>query len=415
MKRIEFAATRQRFLPFRTATLIEHALRDARLAPREHDRFRMFCDMIASRFHFEFHSKAEQLKRLYDPLDPDTDTLPANPAEPEPELAELREAFCNLMREGNYVELPRRQILECVELQNYGGLKVEARLDDYLDLAIFYRGVRGRTRSFRRWRRPWRKQTLPCTVLRRAAVFVRTCEQPGRVHLKLFKDIVAEDLEMILPRVRVRMRWVDGLKIASSVAGSLATAAWKALTEALFNPVLFLLMLATFLAAMIRALFAYTTSRSRYMQALSANLYFQNIANNASALACLVDAAETEETKELLLAYFVLYVERDREFTAEELERRVDRWVRDEFAAESDFEARHAIGKLVEMGLAVQRVVPGDAEGTPCRRVLKVYDIPSALRRLDRAWGQFYPYSADGKAEDDRLADGTWPCPDAVL
>ena len=420
MKTLEFVSARERFLPFRLATLLERVLKDPRLTPRERDHLQFLSEMIAVRFHFEFHHKAERLNRLYDPFDPDCDTLPTD-ALPEATLqqqrAELCEAFRKLLLEGNYFELPRQQIVDYVELQNYGGLKVEVNLDDYRDLAVFYRGVERGERCLRSWRRAWRKQARECTVFRRAALLVRTIKQDDRIHLKLFKDIVAEDLEMILPRVRVRMHWVDGLKIGSSVAGSVATAAWKAFTTALLSPWLFLIMLCTFLFAMIRAFFAYITSRTRYMQALSANLYFQNIANNASALSCLVDAAETEETKELLLAYFILYAERDQNHTKESLGLRVNQWVRDEFGAEIEFEVENVAGKLIGMGLAVERMLPNDSPGQcdapsgdgaapPCRRVLKVYDLPSALRRLDHSWDGFYSYNADQLPEDDRLADG---------
>ena len=421
MKTAEFVTSRERFLPFRPATLLERVLKDPRLTLQQRDQLQFLNEMIAARFHFEFHHKAERLYRLYDPFDPDRDTLPTEtiaPAAIQQQREELCEAFRKLLLEGNYFELPRQQIVEYVELQNYGGLKVEVNLEDYEDLAVFYRGVERGERCLRSWRRAWRKQAKECTVFRRAALLVRTIKQDDRVHLKLFKDIVAEDLEMILPRVRVRMHWVDGLKIGSSVAGSVATAAWKAFTTALLSPWLFLIMLCTFLIAMIRAFFAYITSRSRYMQALSANLYFQNIANNASALSCLVDAAEAEETKELLLAYFILYIERDRNHTKESLGRRVSQWVRDEFGAEIDFEVGNVAGKLIEMGLAVERMVPddspeqgetpsGDVSPPPYRRVLKVYDIPSALRRLDHCWDGFYSYNADQTPEDDRLADGT--------
>ena len=127
-------------------------------------------------------------------------------------------------------------------------------------------------------------------------VLVRTAEDPDHLHIKLFKNIVAEDLEMVLPRVRVRMHWLDGLKIGGSLAGSLGTACWKAFTAVLLSPWLFLFVFGTFLIAMLRAFFAYLGSKTRYLQVLSANLYFQNIANN-SVLCYLVDAAETKRPR----------------------------------------------------------------------------------------------------------------------
>jgi hypothetical protein len=325
------------------------------------------------------------------------------------DLAEICKAFHQLLLEGNYVELPRQRIVQCVELQNYGGLKVEANLDEYQNLVIFYRGVLREQRCTRPWRNFWRKKNRTCTLFSRAAVVVRTAEQPDHLHLKLFKNIVAEDLEMVLPRVRVRMRWLDGLKIGSSLAGSVGTACWKAFTAVLLSPWLFLFVFSTFLIAMIRAFFAYLGSKTRYLQVLSANLYFQNIANNAGALAYLVDSAEAEEIKELLLAYYLLYLERDRDYTVEALGQRVNHWVREQFGREIEFDAPAAVRKLMEKGLAVRRAAGcADPAAAPAS-VVKVFDLPTALRHLHQAWDGFYPYNAEHPAAEDRLADATWP------
>jgi hypothetical protein len=262
----------------------------------------------------------------------------------------------------------------------------------------------------------WRKKNRTCTLFSRAAVLVRTAEQPDHLHLKLFKNIVAEDLEMVLPRVRVRMRWLDGLKIGSSLAGSVGTACWKAFTAVLLSPWLFLFVFGTFLFAMIRASVAYLGSKTRYLQVLSANLYFQNIANNSGALTYLVDSAEAEEIKELLLAYYLLYLERDRDYTVEALGQRVNQWVREQFGLEIEFDAHDAAHKLIEKGMAVRRVAAQQPSPVDSARVaaapasvIKVFDLPTALRHLHQAWDGFYPYNGEHPAAEDRLADATWP------
>jgi len=138
----------------------------------------------------------------------------------------------------------------------------------------------------------------------------------------------------------------------------------------------------------------------------------------------LVDAAEAEESKELLLAYFILYVERDRDYTVEELDRRVEAWLRARFDVDVDFEVDDAVRKLIEKDLIAERVVEpapvaparggsaaeGSSNESPApRRILKVYDLPSSLRRLDEWWDNFFVGEGGGDASNDRLADGDWP------
>ena len=131
-------------------------------------------------------------------------------------------------------------------------------------------------------------------------------------HVKELNDLLPPDIE------RYNYLFKTALK-----AGSLATAVWKAFTAAMLSPWVFLVLLTSFLIAAVKAVFSFMANKTRYMQSLTANLYFQNLANNASALAHLIDAAEAEECKELLLAYFTLYVQRRREFLPHERSHRL--------------------------------------------------------------------------------------------
>ena len=243
-------------------------------------------------------------------------------------------------------------------------------------------------------------------VFSRVAVLVQLAKSVnGPVHLKLFKNVVAEDLEMLLPHVRIRMRLVDHLKIGSSVAGGVLTAGIKVFTAAILSPWVLLLIISGCMGAAVRAVFSFLSSKTKYMQTLSSNLYFQNVANNASALAHLIDCAESEECKELLLAYCILYVERDEDYSQPELDRRVEQWLRAEFGVAADFDVRDAVGKLAEKGLLVRRAVTRDGGSNAPAEVLKVLDLPSSLRRLDAELDARYAYhQATESPAGDRLA-----------
>lgn len=408
---LHFLEVRERFLPVGQLALRDRMLRDPRLSAQERERLAKLFDMIAARFHFEFHDKLQDLKSRYEPFDPDGDILHASPA-PADETASraaLARAVEDLLLGANYVEMPREQIVACAEHQSQTGLVVEACLGDYAELRVFYRGTRLDRRTFRPWLAPWRRQAETVHVFSRVAILVRLARKPDRpVFLKLFKNVVAEDLEMVLPHVRIGMRLLDHLKIGSSVAGGVATAAWKAFTAAILSPWVFLLVMSGFVGAMVRAMFSFFSSKTRYMQTLTASLYFQNLANNSSALAHLVDAAEAEECKELLLAYYMLYVERDRDYTQDALDRRVEEWLREEFGLDVDFEVPDAVRKLCEKELMVRRP-PCPGAAADAEPVLKVYDLPSSLRRLDEVWDEYFAYNGTLSAENDRLADGPWP------
>ena len=408
---LQFMEVRERFLPVKQAALRERMLSDSRLSVGEREQLHRLFEMIAARFHFEFRAKLEHLRTIYDPFDPDRDTLPlsAAPADQEPQREELARAFRQLLLDANYVEMQREQVIACAEHQSQSGLVVKANLSHYAQLQVFYRGTRHEPRTVRAWLMPWKQKTETTHVFSRVALLVRLAKRPtDPVFLKLFKNVVAEDLEMLLPYVRIRMRLLDHLRIGSSVVGSVATATWKVFSATILSPWLLLLVLSGFIGAAIRGVFGFLARKTKYMQTLSSNLYFQNLANNTSALVHLIDSAEAEECKELLLAYYILYMERRDDYTQNELDRRMEQWLRTEFGLDVDLEVSDAVRKLVEKNLLVRR--PSPAAGSAATDgVLKVYDLPSSLRRLDAVWDAYFFNNGAQLPEQDRLADANWP------
>jgi hypothetical protein len=52
---------------------------------------------------------------------------------------------------------------------------------------------------------------------------------------------------------------------------------------------------------------------------------------------------------------------------------------------------------------------PPPSESSASDAVLKVYDLPSALRRLDVVWEAYYSSNGILSPDQDRLADADWP------
>jgi hypothetical protein len=410
---LAFLDDRERFLPVPTPLILQCVLQDPRFSDTERGQLKTLFFMTQARFRFEFLEAIEQMKILYDPFDPDRDTLPLRELpeeEREEQAAKLREGFRKLLLDGNYVELSREELVACLELDSFCGLSIGVELDQYKDLHVFYRGLGEEERPNRFGFLPWREKARKVRVFKRVALLVRTAEEGEDViYMKLFKDVVLEDLKMLTPRVQIQMPVLAKLKIGSTVAGGLFAPALKLLT-AVFNIWLFGIILGGCILAFMKGVFSFLSSKTKYMQTLSSSLYFQNLANNVSALTRLVDAAEAEEAKEMLLAYFILYTERDRDYTMEELDQRVEQWLFEQFDERVDFEVGDAVRKLIEKDLMVERVVgPAAAAGPAPRGVLKVYDLTTTLRRLDEWWDNYFMANNNSDPANDRLADGDWP------
>lgn len=405
---LDFLETRERFLPIKADAILRKILATSQCSQERWGQFCMFLEMVRARFHFEFVEEIQTLKRLYDPFDPDRDTQlldELEEAQRERDFVELRRRHEALLRKGNYVKLTREQLLACMESRNELGLSVRVNLDDYEVLDVYYRGVRHATQSYRSWRTLYRQRTVPVRMFSRVAVFVRRRQPAGHddgaeqpvVLVKLFKDIILEDLKMTSPEVQVRMKLLDKVKVGGTVAGGLATPIMKLFTAAIISPVLLLIVVGGCVAALFKGIFTFLTSKTKYMQTLSSSLYHKNLANNMSALTRLVDAAEAEEVKEFFLAYYMLCSEPDHDYTMPELDTRVEAWLKQHFdLGEVDFEVDDAVRKLVEKGIIEVRE-QRSADSTT-RRILKAHDLSTALARLDKWWDDYFsPSSSEPK------------------
>src|SRR5262249_11905114 len=127
----------------------------------------------------------------------------------------------------------------------------------------------------------------------------------------------------------------------------------------------------------------YQTTRAALSLRLTENLYYQNLANNAGVLFTLLDEAEEQDTREVILAYFHLWrLAGASGWTMQELDESVERQLHEWIGTPVDFEVDDALAKLVRLGLAVRR---GE-------RYVAV-PIEKALIHLDRMWDHAFPYN----------------------
>jgi hypothetical protein len=140
----------------------------------------------------------------------------------------------------------------------------------------------------------------------------------------------------------------------------------------------------------VNSFFGFQRARQKHLHRMIRHLYYLTMANNSSVIHRLIDSAEEEDTKEALLAYFVLWRSDDdgRPWTQKTLNRAVRALLADRAGLTVDFEIGDALHKLLRFGL----VRYGEANQ------LHALPIDEALALLDRRWKRFF---------NDRRSDGT--------
>lgn len=401
----------ERYIPIAYDELTERALQ--RLETMNDPQHRRFAALLRAYYHARFHHDLQDLKHLYQPFNPDADTLTlrefdaAGYARVEADFITKMEPLLNC---ANYEQLTESQLTAAMNQKSPYGVEVSVDYDDFDQMILFYRGEAHRHDHRRRWQSLYLKKEStrvdiyrrlflllkPKTVQERAKEMVAkeggdpekmikklrkrnpmladgTADQ--RIYIKLFKDIPHADLEMLFPNSEVRISLPDKIKLGvtggGGTIGGIVTLIGK--LGAAIDPISFLIAFGGFGGVLWRQIKNIFTQRTQYMAALAKNLYFYNLDNNAGVLTYLIDMAEAEESKEALLTYLFLLAH-DAPLDRETLDRKIEDFILEVFAFSMDIEIDDGVGKLLELGLVSEE-----------NGLLTALTMDAALIRLEAA------------------------------
>jgi len=225
---------------------------------------------------------------------------------------------------------------------------------------------------------------------------------PGSTIIKLFQNVPKADLEMLFPNSEVRMKTIDkliiGIPAAVSGIAVVATklgasilligsiiAFWlglkeKEVTIQQHHLVALALGLVTLGGFMFKQFNKFKNRKIKFMKALTENLYFKNLDNNAGVFHHLIDAAEEEEFKEAVLAYYFLLTE-DQDLTKTRLDAAVESWLESKHNCRINFEVADALAKLQRLDLVRQD-----------KEIIRCKSLKDANRQLDSIWDNYFTY-----------------------
>ena len=393
----------------------------------ERESFRAFADLLASLLHHEFRARLEAIKDAYYPFNPDSDTrsvVEPGPAERQAAQQRLVDELSALAEDANFERISVDDLDRAFVEESLLKVRLEADFDDFEQIVFYRRGEHTRHEEVKQFL-GLRRRTLEFTTYAKVLVYVKFQDAahfeakgkkvddlpftPGSTIIKLFQNVPRADLEMLFPNAQVRMRPIDKLLIGVPAAVSGVIVVATKLIAALI-PVLLLLGfwvglrrepvqlnqgqlvalgvgLMAFGGYVVRQFTKFKTRKIQFMKALSENLYFRNLDNDAGVFHHLLDAAEEEEVKEAVLAYHFLRTA-GGPLTASELDSRIEEWFTRRWDAPFDFEVDDGVAKLRRL-----RLVDDDGQGR-----LAAVRLDEAKRRLDEIWDNLFAYNAAPRA-----------------
>jgi len=406
---------REHYIPLRKTDLVQLLCQDKALAVEERAPLARLCKQVSAIYHFEYLAKLEELKDAYAPFDPDSETRPLEQPSPEDRQKHidiLFEKFIALMERGNFKRLKWADVQAAMEGGSTDwGINMDVDPKVFERIEIFARGDAVSTRTRRSWRNWWRKEKVQVPSYQRLVFIVKLrphkrlskIADTRHVFMKIFKDIPKLDMEMLLPGAKVqwpKMKfWTFwGLLAANfsyllfSLATKLAAAiflvvgsilALKGLSDENWAKVTSALVVAFGPIAILggfsyRQYASYQTTKQAYHLMLTESLYYQNLDNNVGVLTRLMDEAEEQECREVLLGYYCLWKYGPSQgWTSEQLDDYVEMFLEGKVNLKVDFEIGDALDKLEKLRLV-------EKSGDHYRAV----PLPRALQALDTHWNR---------------------------
>jgi hypothetical protein len=385
---------REHAIPLRRADLVDLLCREPKLTDAERQQFRELATLVAALFHFEYHESLEKLKCAYAPFDPDriTKTIKTlTEEEREERLNALVAEFVRLMQRANFKRLDIKDLEKAMKERSEWGIQMDVDLTIFDRLAGFVLGDSIGIRTRKRWWKLWRLEEVRVPVYQRFVLLLKL--KPTQrldadldtrdVFIKMFKDIPKADIEMLLPGSKVKMTRLDAGKITFPILSGIGLILWKLLQAAVMGVWTLITLAFGLVGYGVRSYFSYQTTKQQYSLRLTRSLYYQNLDNNAGVLHRVVDAAEEQECKEALLAYFFLWQQGgEHGFTLQQVDELVELYLETEANIVVDFEITDAMDKLKRLGLV-------EPSGSGYRAV----PITQALERLDYRWDHLFQYN----------------------
>jgi len=359
-----------------------------------------------------FHGVLGELKALYDPLNPDKETLTLQKTSKKERLDNefwLLEKLSNVLDKAHFYELPVEDVHEALKEHDAGdGVLVSVNPKKYDVLRVWVVGKEFEPSDTGTWYSRiaagitrWFKQPIKTERYKRVVIAIRAKKQT-KLMLKSFKDIRCANLEHLLPEGKIRMTQFDQRILAGTLAVG-ATGVVIKLVSFLADYKISWMYIAISVAGVValRAWNMYKNKRNSYLVRLSQTLYFKSIANNRALLTLLADRAEDEVFKVTLLAYSFLQASSNLQplsggihgtgshksegMTVSELKHSVEDWMSTKFQVTLKYDPTEAIKQLENFDLVVTKQ-KGDQE---IFSVLPIFDafvkLPSPKESLKLA------------------------------
>jgi len=378
-------------IPCSRRVLINLCCKSSNLDDTEQHQFRSFAEILTAYLHYKSQSNLEKMKHAYSYFNPNQDT-PVFPKidqqEKQQQASILAETFSRVLKSANYFELTEEDIQRALSYSSLVPVNTSVDLNDYEHISLFYRGSSHKKVELKKF---FRKKEISFENYDHVAVLLHIKNNeyfqddknkkqelnfiPGKIYLYLYKNIPHYDLELLFPNVKISMSMKDRLMLIVPALGAAIPMAIKVLPalglivgviafvafgwdlggvfdvdvkepKAVYPLLVAALSICVALGGFaFRQYVKYKSKRLEFLKKVTDVLFFKSLDVSQGVLNTIIDVAEEEECKEMLLVYYVL-LEENKPLTKEQLAEKIQTWSKKQFSSNIGINIDRALGNL---------------------------------------------------------------------
>ena len=438
---------REAFIPYSRRDLIELCIKDGKLPDASLQKFRDFCSLLLAYYHFKLHRILEILKENYAPFNPDFNSkniVDYSCSQLAMMKSKVVENFKEILEQGNYYPISQASLKRAFQKKSLIQLKTNVNLDNFEEMICYCRGDIYKRIKVKRFFREIEKKI---DVFERVALLIKFQNtkdinspenfleeynsMPSKIYLYLYKNIPKDDIEFLFPNIKISMTLKDRLMLIVPAIGAAVPIALKILPQLLliigviiflvFGPsyverlnlkanqediknvtgilIATLSLLLTLGGFCFKQYTQYKNKHIKFQKQVTETLFFKNIANNLGVFQSLVDDAEEEECKEIILVYYHLLTS-NTPLTPKQLDNKIEAWMEQNFDTKIDFDINGPLNNLAKIKGKIISHVKSEEEipeislltydKNGCCQVLS---IDNAKKLIDHIWDNLFVYT----------------------
>lgn len=405
------------------SSLIELCTKELKSNNKNHQVFFEVCQILLAYMHHAEQKTLENLKSTYSSLDPDNE----HPEKTENNPIEVVENICSALKKANYSELSKESIYESLNGSSLIPVQTSVNFNDYEQYRFFYRDQSKKSLTLKSW---FSKKSIEFLNYGRMVVLLKTNSnmeidknqtevfKPNRLYLYLYKNIPHDDLEMLFPNLKVSMTLKDRLFLIVPALGAAIPLLLKVLPSLALligaimffsfgsdlgtglhfdensNASLYALLTAVLSVGLALGGFAaqqyvkYKSKRLSFLKQVADTLFFKCLDTGSGVIHKVVDEAEEELCKEMILVIYFLNLNQQG-LTEQELDAKIEEWITEQLAVVINFNVAKALESL-------QSLAPSNNEALIYKTdsgVYKIHSLEECKTIMDKIWDNIFQYN----------------------